>query len=61
MRGLQGKVAIIAGAAEGNIGGATAIRLAEEGMKVVAADLNEATNGQWKLVHHQVILDTDPR
>jgi NAD(P)-dependent dehydrogenase (short-subunit alcohol dehydrogenase family) len=42
MRGLKGKVAIVAGAAPGNIGGATAIRLAEEGMKVVAADLNEA-------------------
>lgn len=42
MRGLKDKVAIVAGAAPGNIGGATAIRLAEEGMKVVAADLNEA-------------------
>jgi NAD(P)-dependent dehydrogenase (short-subunit alcohol dehydrogenase family) len=42
MRGLKGKVAIVAGAAPGNIGGATAIRLAEEGMLVVAADLNEA-------------------
>ncbi|GGN64383.1 oxidoreductase [Streptomyces albiflavescens] len=42
MRGLQDKVAIVAGAAAGNIGGATAIRLAEEGMRVVAADLNEA-------------------
>jgi len=42
MRGLKGKIAIVAGAAPGNIGGATALRLAEEGMKVVAADLNEA-------------------
>ncbi|GAA4580317.1 glucose 1-dehydrogenase [Micromonospora coerulea] len=42
MRGLRDKVAIVAGAAPGNIGGATAIRLAEEGMLVVAADLNEA-------------------
>jgi NAD(P)-dependent dehydrogenase (short-subunit alcohol dehydrogenase family) len=42
MRGLKGKVAIVAGAAPANIGGATAIRLAEEGMLVVAADLNEA-------------------
>jgi NAD(P)-dependent dehydrogenase (short-subunit alcohol dehydrogenase family) len=41
MRGLTGKVAIVAGAAPGNIGGATAIRLAQEGMLVVAADLNE--------------------
>lgn len=38
MRGLKEKVAIIAGAAPGNIGGATALRLAAEGMKVVAAD-----------------------
>ncbi|MGN9779167.1 SDR family NAD(P)-dependent oxidoreductase [Micromonospora sp. H33] len=43
MRGLNGKVAVVAGAAPGNIGGATAVRLAEEGMLVVAADLREAT------------------
>ncbi|MCM0674809.1 SDR family oxidoreductase [Micromonospora phytophila] len=42
MRGLKDKVAIVAGAAPGNIGGATAIRLAEEGMSVVAADLDQA-------------------
>ncbi|MGK5440234.1 SDR family NAD(P)-dependent oxidoreductase [Micromonospora sp. URMC 105] len=42
MRGLKGKVALVAGAAPGNIGGATAIRLAEEGMLVVAADLHQA-------------------
>jgi NAD(P)-dependent dehydrogenase (short-subunit alcohol dehydrogenase family) len=42
MRGLQGKVALVAGAAPGNIGAATAIRLAEEGTPVVAADLNES-------------------
>jgi NAD(P)-dependent dehydrogenase (short-subunit alcohol dehydrogenase family) len=42
MRGLAEKVAIVAGAAPGNIGGATALRLAQEGMKVTAADLNEA-------------------
>src|SRR5258705_9392728 len=42
MRGLKGKVALVAGAAPGNIGAATAIRLAEEGAAVVAADLNEA-------------------
>jgi len=42
MRGLKGKTAIIAGAAPGNIGGATAIRLAQEGAKVIAADLNQA-------------------
>jgi len=42
MRGLRGKVAIVAGAAPGSIGGATAVRLAEEGMAVVAADLDES-------------------
>jgi NAD(P)-dependent dehydrogenase (short-subunit alcohol dehydrogenase family) len=42
MRGLKDKVVIVAGAAPGNIGGATAIRLAEEGAVVVAADLNQA-------------------
>jgi NADP-dependent 3-hydroxy acid dehydrogenase YdfG len=31
MRGLKEKVAILAGAAPGNIGAATAVRLAEEG------------------------------
>ncbi|MET7400383.1 SDR family oxidoreductase [Dactylosporangium sp. NPDC005572] len=40
MRGLHNKVAIIAGAVPDNIGGATAIRLAEEGSHVVVADLN---------------------
>src|SRR6266852_1490840 len=42
MRELKGKVAIVAGAAPGNIGGATAVRLAQEGAKVIAADLDEA-------------------
>src|SRR5258708_35218281 len=42
MRGPADKVAVVAGAALGNIGGAAAIRLAQEGMKVVAADLNTA-------------------
>ena len=41
MRGLKGKVAIVAGAAPGNIGAATAVRLAEDGVAVVTADLNE--------------------
>jgi NAD(P)-dependent dehydrogenase (short-subunit alcohol dehydrogenase family) len=41
MRGIQGKVAIIAGAgAAVGIGGATAVRLAEEGAAVIVADLN---------------------
>lgn len=39
MRGLGGKVAFVTGAASG-IGRATAIRLGEEGARVVAADLN---------------------
>lgn len=34
------KVAVVAGTKLGNISGATAIRLAEKGMLVVAADLN---------------------
>ncbi len=42
MRGLRDKVAIVAGAAPGNIGGATAFRLAQDGIKVIAADLNPA-------------------
>jgi NAD(P)-dependent dehydrogenase (short-subunit alcohol dehydrogenase family) len=41
MRGLENKIVIVAGAARGNIGGAMAIRLAEEGAIVVAADLSE--------------------
>jgi NAD(P)-dependent dehydrogenase (short-subunit alcohol dehydrogenase family) len=40
MRGLDGKVAIVAGAAPGNIGAATAVRLVEEDAAVVVADLN---------------------
>jgi len=43
MRGLRDKVAIVAGAAPGNIGGAAAFRFAQEGMKVIVADLNEST------------------
>jgi NADP-dependent 3-hydroxy acid dehydrogenase YdfG len=42
MRGLTGKVAVVAGAAPGSIGGATAVRLAEEGMAIGAADLDES-------------------
>jgi NAD(P)-dependent dehydrogenase (short-subunit alcohol dehydrogenase family) len=38
MRGLQGKVAVIAGGGTG-IGAATAIRLAEEGVSVVVGDI----------------------
>jgi 2-hydroxycyclohexanecarboxyl-CoA dehydrogenase len=39
MRGLEGKVAFVTGAASG-IGRATAMRLGEEGARVAAADLN---------------------
>jgi NAD(P)-dependent dehydrogenase (short-subunit alcohol dehydrogenase family) len=42
MRGLDGMVAIVAGAAPGNMGAATAVRLAEEDATVVVADLNES-------------------
>ncbi len=42
MRGLKGKVAVIAGGATG-IGAATADRLAEEGVKVVIGDVNIGT------------------
>jgi 7-alpha-hydroxysteroid dehydrogenase len=39
MRGLEGKVAVVAGGA-GGIGGATSVRLGEEGVSVVVGDLN---------------------
>ncbi len=41
MRGLTGKVAVIAGGATG-IGAATSVRLAEEGVSVVVGDINIA-------------------
>jgi NAD(P)-dependent dehydrogenase (short-subunit alcohol dehydrogenase family) len=42
MRGLDGTVAIVAVATPGNIGAATAVRLAEEDATVVVADLDES-------------------
>jgi len=42
VRGLDGMVAIVAGATPGSIGAATAIRLAEEDATVVVADLDES-------------------
>lgn len=41
MRGLEGKVVVVAGGA-GGIGTATSVRLGEEGAKVVVGDLNDA-------------------
>src|SRR5438093_1217829 len=41
MRGLKGKRVVVAGAAT-DIGAATAKRLAEEGAKVIAGDINKA-------------------
>ena len=40
MRGLKDKVAIVVGTSPGGMGAAAAIRLAEEGAKVVVGDLN---------------------
>jgi NAD(P)-dependent dehydrogenase (short-subunit alcohol dehydrogenase family) len=40
MRGLQDELAVLGGAPHGNTGRATAMRLAEESMNVVVADLN---------------------
>ena len=46
MRGLRDKVSVVVGAAPGNIGGTTALRLAEEGSVTVVADLSiEAAEG----------------
>jgi 2-hydroxycyclohexanecarboxyl-CoA dehydrogenase len=44
MRGLEGRVAFVTGAASG-IGRATAVRLGEEGARVAAADLNREGAG----------------
>jgi NAD(P)-dependent dehydrogenase (short-subunit alcohol dehydrogenase family) len=42
VKGLRGKVPLLPGRRRGNIGGSTVLRLAEEGMSVVVADLNSA-------------------
>jgi NAD(P)-dependent dehydrogenase (short-subunit alcohol dehydrogenase family) len=50
---LQGKVAIVTGAASG-IGRATALRFAQEGAKVVVADINTAgASACAELIHQQ--------
>ncbi|MFE7421103.1 SDR family NAD(P)-dependent oxidoreductase [Rhodococcus sp. NPDC057529] len=41
MRGLDGKISVIAGAAPGNIGASTAHRLSSEGAHIVVADLSQ--------------------
>jgi len=47
MTRLQGKVALITGAASG-LGAACALRFAQEGAAVAGFDLNEADGGDWK-------------
>ena len=53
MKGLSGKVAVVTGAASG-IGKATALRLAEEGCRLLIADINESLGQEVK----QTILST---
>jgi NAD(P)-dependent dehydrogenase (short-subunit alcohol dehydrogenase family) len=65
MRGLEGKVALLTGAASG-IGQGTSYRLAEEGVRVVACDISDDTTTVDKLradgaeVHH-VVMDVRRR
>ena len=46
MARLDGKVALVTGAASG-IGAATALRFAQEGASVVGFDLKQAFDGDW--------------
>lgn len=66
---VEGKVAVVTGGASG-LGRATAIRLAEEGARLLITDLNEAggretvtqiksTGGQAYFVHHDVAEEKD--
>ena len=46
MARLEGKVALITGAASG-IGAATALRFAQEGASLAGLDLQKASDGDW--------------
>ena len=59
MRGLAGKVVIVAGAGSG-IGAATAVRLAEEGASVVVGDLDAANAAWWRQASPTPVVRPSP-